>query len=73
MNNELHLPDFSAKTVNILLDLLYTGRAESQVTALEAIPKSSPKLSIKHSVKPYIGAFRTLWHPLRELLRTLNV
>ena len=29
--NELHLPDFSVKTVSLLLGLLYTGSAESQV------------------------------------------
>ena len=30
VSNVLHLPDFSLMTVDLLLDLLYTGRAESQ-------------------------------------------
>ena len=33
VNNELHLPDFCVKTVSLLLDLLYTGRAETQVNS----------------------------------------
>ena len=32
VNNELHLLDFSVKTVDLLLSLMYTGSAESQVT-----------------------------------------